>query len=120
MAISSPFDIPWAAAFWAEDPAVTAPANGAVIPASWTQPGTYTTIEWTRVGSPTFISDWKNGKPAVNFTQGQRLTTDYSASTQPTVTICVVGETSNTESDLTDSIAASALTRLVIDRTGGN
>ena len=114
--------IPWSAAFWAEDPAVTAPANGAVLPTTWNQPGSYTTGEWVRVGSPTFISSWTGGKPAVNFAQGHRLTADFSASLVASITFVIVGETTTTESDLTDSadtFAGSGTRRMVFDRVGG-
>src|SRR6185295_17677304 len=115
--------IPWVAAFWAEDPAVSAPSNGAVIPATWNQPGSYTAVEWSRVQSPTFISNWQNGRPAVSFpgTGGStqhRLTTTFAATNQSQVTVAIIGETTNSESDLMDSISSNA-DRLVLDRTGG-
>jgi hypothetical protein len=115
--------IPWAAAFWASDPAVTPPANGAVIPSTWNQPGSYTATEWTRVQSPTFVASWQNGKPAINFpgTGGStqhRLTTTFAATNQAQVTVAIIGETTSSESDLMDGIDSSA-DRLVLDRTGG-
>lgn len=115
----SPFDlVPWTAAFWAEDPAVTAPANGAVLPTTWNQPGTYTVTEWARVGSPTYVSSWTGGKPAVNFDQGHRLTTEFAATSQGSVTVAVVGETTNANSDLCDANLGGS--RLLLDRSSGD
>src|SRR4051812_2753615 len=83
---TDPFTIaPWVAAFWAEDPAITTPpADGALMPTTWNQPGTYTVVEWTRVASPTFQTNWRNGHPALviptaSGSIAHRLTTTFAA-----------------------------------------
>jgi hypothetical protein len=116
--------IPWLAVFWAEDPAVTPPANGAVV-TSWNQPGATALDEWAIPSAPAttepphFISSWTNGRPALDFLQGDRIATTIAAAPTSTTTVAIVGETTTSDSDLCDDEAATDH-RLLIDRgTGG-
>jgi hypothetical protein len=110
--------IPWQTVFWASDPAVTPPADGATITA-WNQPGSYTVDEWSNDGTPTFIASWTNGKPAVDYGQGDRLKASFAAAATQNVSVAVVGETTTSESDLCDDANLDgANKRLMIDRVG--
>jgi Fibronectin type III domain len=118
-----PFNIaPWTLVMWAEDPTMTPPSNGATIPSTWNQPGTYTTAAtWARVGTPTFITSWVGGRPAISFPQGGRLTAAMAATNQNHVTVAFVAETTTSESDLCDSVTPQVgPDRLVLDRSGSH
>jgi len=79
--VFDPLSIPWVSAFWASDPKLVPPADGAVMP-SWANAVAGKQAVSSGVGvQPTYRAFYANlnTKPAVEFALGQYLTNQYNA-----------------------------------------